>query len=188
MLRRTHKALTHQTDEELLELYRSGKELTVLGDLYGRYTELVYGVCLKYLQQEESAADAVMDIFEELIGKVTKHEVRAFRPWLYTLAKNHCLMRLRKVGKNFTVPFDPGFMYSLEIPHLGEDVEDQEQQIQQLERCLQQLTDQQQRCIRRFYYDDKSYKEIAEMEQMDLGTIRSNIQNGRRNLKNCMDG
>jgi RNA polymerase sigma-70 factor (ECF subfamily) len=76
----------------------------------------------------------------------------------------------------------------MEIPHLGEDVEDREQQIQQLERCLQQLTDQQQMCIRRFYYDDKSYKEIAEMEQMDLGTIRSNIQNGRRNLKNCMDG
>jgi RNA polymerase sigma-70 factor (ECF subfamily) len=122
------------------------------------------------------------------VGKIAKHDIRAFRPWLYTLAKNHCLMRLRKVGQKFTVPFDPGFMYSLEIPHLGEDVEDQEQQLQRMENCLQQLPDLQQLCIRRFYYDDKSYKEIAEMEQMDLGTIRSYIQNGRRNLKNCMNG
>jgi len=82
-------------------------DLQVLGVLYSGYTELVYGVCLKYFKQEEQASDAVMDIFEELIQKAKKHEVDKFRPWLYVLAKNHCLMRLRKAGQNLTVSFDP---------------------------------------------------------------------------------
>ena len=61
------------------------------GRLYSRYLPLVYGVCLKYLRNPDDAGDAVMDIFEELTVKVGRYEVERFRPWLYTLAKNHCL-------------------------------------------------------------------------------------------------
>nr|WP_290933238.1 hypothetical protein [Haliscomenobacter sp.] len=64
----TPKAET-STDEALLAHYQASGDLQVLGVLYSRYTELVYGVCLKYFKQEETAADAVMDIFEELVKK-----------------------------------------------------------------------------------------------------------------------
>ncbi len=59
--------------------------------------DLVYGVCLKYLD-EGSAKDAVMQIFEELIVKVKQHDIQAFRGWLHVLARNHCLMKLRAAG------------------------------------------------------------------------------------------
>nr|WP_290933235.1 sigma-70 family RNA polymerase sigma factor [Haliscomenobacter sp.] len=110
-----------------------------------------------------------------------------FRPWLYVLAKNHCLMRLRKAGQNFTVSFDPGFMYSLELMHPEEeDPNDQEITLKRLENCIERLPDQQKDCVRMFYFEDRSYKDIAEGMSLDLSIVRSHIQNGRRNLKNCV--
>src|SRR3954467_2870452 len=82
-------------DDDLLQSYRQSGDLAVLGQLYEKYMPLVYGVCLKYLQDEEQSKDAVMQIFEELIVKVTRHEVKQFRPWLYVLSRNFCLMQLR---------------------------------------------------------------------------------------------
>ena len=83
------------SDQELVERYRETHGLDLLGELYQRYMELVYGVCLKYLKDRDQAQDSVMAIFEELVTKLKKHEVDNFKAWLYTLAKNHCLMRLR---------------------------------------------------------------------------------------------
>ncbi|MBS1932610.1 MAG: sigma-70 family RNA polymerase sigma factor, partial [Bacteroidetes bacterium] len=85
------------SDHELVLLYKKSGNLTVLGELYQRYMELVYGVCVKYLKEPETAKDAVMAVFEELVPKLQKHEVDNFKGWLYTLAKNHCLMQLRSV-------------------------------------------------------------------------------------------
>lgn len=183
----TPKAET-SSDETLLTHYQQSGDLKVLGTLYSRYTELVYGVCLKYLKQEETAADAVMEIFEELIQKAKKHDIGQFRPWLYVLAKNHCLMRLRKAGQNFTVSFDPGLMYSLELLHPdAEALPDRELMLTKLENCIEKLSDQQKDCVRLFYFEDRSYKDIADGMQVDLNIVRSHIQNGRRNLKNCVE-
>ncbi|MFN2441009.1 MAG: RNA polymerase sigma factor, partial [Chitinophagaceae bacterium] len=87
-------------DKELVDQYKRSSDLTVLGELYQRYMELVYGVCLKYLKEPEDAKDCVINIFEELVSKLQKHEVENFKSWLYQLAKNHCLMRLRSEKRN----------------------------------------------------------------------------------------
>jgi RNA polymerase sigma-70 factor (ECF subfamily) len=62
----------NQSDTELVLAYRQSGDLKVLGELYQRYMELVYGVCLKYLKEPELAQDAVMQIFEELVSKLKK--------------------------------------------------------------------------------------------------------------------
>src|ERR1700742_4565709 len=82
-------------DEAQLESYRQSGDLAVLGGLFEKYMPLIYGVCLKYLKDEETAKDAVMAIFEELIIKVKQHEIKQFRSWVYVLSRNHCLMKLR---------------------------------------------------------------------------------------------
>lgn len=178
-----------ERDAELLEQYRSGKDVRVLGRLYARYIELVYGLCLKYLQNEEDASDAVMEVFEVLVQKALQHEIRDFKPWLYVLAKNHCLMLLRKSGKQQEKTFDPAVMYSLSPEHLSEEseAETRETQLKRLEACIEKLSNEQKRCIRLFYLENLSYKTIADQEKLDLGLVRSFIQNGRRNLRNCME-
>ena len=166
--------------------FRQSGDLNTLGDLYNRYMEMVYGVCLKYLKDPDNAQDSVMSIFEELVTKLRKHEVDNFKSWLYTLAKNHCLMRLRAEKKTGTVKIAEEFVQSEENLHL-EDVMNREEHFKQLEFCMGQLTADQRRVIDLFYLQGKCYNEITAETGFEWNYVRSYIQNGRRNLKNCME-
>jgi RNA polymerase sigma factor (sigma-70 family) len=169
----------------LLDFKQSGSQ-DVLAKLYLRYTDLVYGTCLKYLKDAEGAKDAVMNIYEELYQKLLQHEVENFKSWLYVVTKNHCLMQLRKQKKMVTVEFQPAVMQSEDFSHL-DSVFGREQEFKKLEQCLEGLPAEQKQAIRLFYLENKCYNEIAEQTGMDWNKVRSVIQNGRRNLKICME-
>jgi RNA polymerase sigma factor (sigma-70 family) len=174
------------SDKELVLAYQQTGDLQVLASLYQRYMELVYGVCLKYLPDPEIAKDAVMQVFEELIQKLKKHEVDNFKSWLYTLAKNHCLMQLRSQKNKKTVDISPELMQSGEEWHLNGELQ-KEAEFKKLERCLQTLSAEQQQTVQLFYLQQKCYNEIVEQTGLDWKKVRSLIQNGRRNLKICME-
>ena len=174
------------SDSELVLLYKKSGDLQVLGDLYQRYMELVYGVCLKYHKQPEAAKDSVMYIFEELVSKLKKHEVTNFKSWLYQVAKNHCLMHLRTPRNLKTVELNPGLVQSEENVHLN-GVLEKEENFNKLQYCLGKLSDDQRKIIQLFYLDGKCYNEIVDQTGFEWNQVRSFIQNGRRNLKNCMD-
>lgn len=174
------------TDKELIALFKESEDMAVLGELYQRYMELVYGVCLKYFKEPETAKDSVIHIFEELVTKLKKHEVDNFKGWLHQVAKNHCLMQLRTPKNLKIVEFKPEFVQNEENVHLN-GVLEKEENFQKLEYCLGTLTDDQQSAIRLFYLEGKCYNEIVEMTGQDWNFVRSCIQNGRRNLKICME-
>ncbi len=174
------------SDAELVEQYKNSTDLAILGDLYQRYMDLVYGACLKYLKEPEDAQDAVMAIFEELVTKLQKHQVENFKSWLYTLAKNHCLMRLRGQKRTPVTKMNEEFRQSEEIGHL-ENVMLREENFKQLEFCMGQLATEQRIVIEAFYLQGKCYHEISAETGITWNTIRSYIQNGRRNLKLCME-
>jgi RNA polymerase sigma-70 factor (ECF subfamily) len=174
------------TDAELIQQYRNTSDLNVLGELYQRYMDLVYGVCLKYLKEPEDAKDSVINIFEELISKLKKHEVENFKSWLYQLTKNHCLMRLRSTRKTTNVNLDMALVQSEENMHLN-GVLEKEENFKQLQFCLQQLTTEQRQVVELFYLQGKCYNEISTSTGIEWNKVRSYIQNGRRNLKSCME-
>jgi len=176
----------NQSDTELVLAYRQSGDLKVLGELYQRYMELVYGVCLKYLKEPELAQDAVMQIFEELVSKLKKHEVENFRGWLHQVAKNHCLMQLRTPKNLKTAALPPLLMQNEEDVHLN-GVMEKEENFQKLEKCIASLSDEQRTMIKLFYLDGKCYNEIVELTGLGWNHVRSSIQNGRRNLKLCME-
>ena len=184
---------TNQTDQELVLLYRQSADMKILGDLYQRYMELVYGVCLKYLKEPEQAQDAVMQIFEELVSKLKKHEVENFRGWLHQVAKNHCLMQLRTPKNLKTVEISPLLMQNEEDVHLNgvmsdrSPSEEKEENFNKLEKCIDSLSDEQKMMIKLFYLEGKCYNEIVGITGRDWNHVRSAIQNGRRNLKLCME-
>lgn len=174
------------TDSELVALYKRTGELPVLGQLYQKYMDLVYGVCLKYFKEPERSRDAVMQIFEDLIAKLKKHEIENFKSWLYQVTKNHCLMQLR-TPKNFrTVEIPESLMQNEENVHL-DGVLEKEENLQQLEYCLTTLSEDQRKAVRLFYIEGKCYNEIVELMGQEWNQVRSFIQNGRRNLKICME-
>jgi RNA polymerase sigma factor (sigma-70 family) len=173
-------------DEELVNSYRLSADISVLGKLYERHMPLVFGVCLKYLKDEELARDAVMGIFEELVVKVKQHEVKQFRSWLYVLSRNHCLMQLRAGKKLPTVGMDE-FMELSPVLHPEDNDGNKEEALQALERCIDKLIPAQKQSVRLFYLEERCYKEIAEQTGYTLNEVKSYIQNGKRNLKLCLE-
>ena len=180
------KPATALTDEELLSEFQKDFNQELLAQLYLRYTELVYGVCIKYLKHAETAKDAVMNIYQELQLKLQTHAVENFKSWLYVVAKNHCLMQLRKEKKMITVEFTPAVMQSEDFSHL-DSVLEKEKELKRLEYCIEHLPAEQKLSIQLFYLENKCYNEIAEATGNEWNKIRSLIQNGRRNLKICME-
>ena len=174
------------SDQELILRYKASGELAVVGELYSRYMNLVFGVCLKYLKDREESRDAVMQIFEKLVSSLREHEVTHFKSWLYATSRNHCLMQLRaRKGKNFE-EITAAFMESGTQMHL-EDGSEMESNLSKLENCIEQLVAEQKSCIRLFYIQQKCYKEIVTLTGFDDNKVKSYIQNGKRNLKLCMD-
>jgi RNA polymerase sigma-70 factor (ECF subfamily) len=173
-------------DEELVALYKQSSDPEILGILYQRYMDLVYSVCLKYLKEPENAKDSVLAIFEELVQKLQKHQVDHFKAWLYTLVKNHCLMQLRSGKNRKTGEFDPDRMQLTDDLHLNEVME-KEGQLEKLQNCIETLSAEQKLAVDLFYLKNKCYKEIETLTGLDWNKVRSLIQNGRRNLKTCME-
>jgi len=175
------------TDKELVAAFKQSGDSNYLSTLYQRYMDLVFGVCLKYFKDAERCKDAVMDIYEELNIKLKQHEVENFKGWLHVLARNYCLMQLRSPRNMKTTEFNADFMQSAENTHLNGEVLEKESNFVKLEQCLDTLTEEQKQSVRLFYLENKCYNEIAEITGFDWNKVRSYIQNGRRNLKLCMD-
>ena len=174
-----------ESDSELIGKYRSGGDMDTLGILYSRYMDMVYGVCLKYLREPEDAKDSVIGIFEELTVKLKKYEVDNFKGWIYQLAKNHCLMKIRS-QKGKPVNVDADLMHLTDNTH-HEGAIQKEEALTGMEYCMEQLPAEQKNAVQLFYLKEKCYKEIAAETGTDINKIRSFIQNGRRNLKICME-
>lgn len=186
-----HTKDVQQADEALLQAYRTLGEPDYLAELYRRHMHLALGVCMKYLKDAAAAQDAVADIFEKLAKDLLEREVEQFKPWLYTVAKNHCLQVLRKektqMGrtKEYT-QFLNAVMETEEEPHLH--IEDEKEVfLQKLENSIDKLNDDQRLCIVLFYLEGKSYKDITEQTGLTDLQVKSHIQNGKRNLKNLIE-
>ena len=177
---------TGNTDDEVqLNIYRKTGDVAVLGKLFEQYVPLIYGVCLKYLKDEEDAKDAVMGIFEELIIKVKQHEIKQFRSWVYVLGRNYCLMQLRSGKRMEEVSLDEVMEFT---PFLHpEENNNKEEALNALERCMKKLTDGQRHSVQLFYLEEKSYKEVVEATGYSMNDVKSYIQNGKRNLKICLE-
>ena len=173
------------SDDELLKQFILTANQELLGHLYSRYIPLVYGLCLKYLQQIEDAEDAVINIYEELSRKIQHYTIGNFKTWLSSVAKKHCLQIIRKEKNLIFEEIDLQNMESCEFEHLI-DVEDDKEKEEALTYCLTTLPEEQRLCIVHFFFDDFSYAEIVEKTGYALNKVKSYIQNGKRNLKICI--
>ena len=173
----------HITDQELLEKFTADHNNEWLGILLERYTLLLLGVCMKYLKNEDDARDSVQQIFLKVIQELHKYKVEYFKSWVYMVAKNHCLMRLRDKQGKIPVEINEKLMSAP-----GEETDQQsfiqnDQAYDLMEEALDELNPEQKQCVTLFYLQKKTYQEINEMTGFSLLQVKSYIQNGKRNLK-----
>jgi len=182
------KDLHSFSDEELIQNYKTTRGQNYLGELFERYTHLVFGVCLKHLKDVEESKDAVMQIFEILPPKLIEFEISSFKSWLYMVGKNHCLMMLRKKKaqqKHHLEIYENSkdkFMESATFFHPNENSV-KEERISLLKKGIDKLKDEQKNCIELLYLQQKSYREVADITGYDIKKVKSHIQNGKRNLR-----
>ncbi|MBN2597182.1 sigma-70 family RNA polymerase sigma factor [Labilibaculum sp.] len=176
-------------DLQLLQEYRKQGDLDVLGQLFERYMHLVYGVALKHFSDRELAKDAVNQIFERLIVEIPKFEIQNFKSWLFVVTKNFCLMEIRKEKshRNRFEKFSADQnMESAEFLHPIDEVTNSSLE-DNLKHCIERLKLEQRQCVVLFYYQEKGYKEISEELEFPEKKVKSYIQNGKRNLKICLE-
>lgn len=170
------------SDSELLQNFYTDHDNEWLGILLPRYTLLLLGVCMKYLKNEEDAKDCVQQIFLKIINELHKYKVEYFKSWIYMIAKNYCLMKLRDKGK-----------MTMELNEKITGVPDEAQEkisliekdilLNKMMAAMKQLNPEQQLCVSLFYLQKKSYTEVAAITGFTMLQVKSHIQNGKRNLR-----
>ncbi len=173
-------------DSDLINEYQQNGNKVIVGIIYKRYSHLVFGLCMKYLKNEEEAEDMVINIFTKLLDDLAKHKVEYFKSWLYTYSKNSCLMHLRSAQSKLKKDLE--YQQSMKVlmendPDEHLNAKDKEVQLTALEKAIEELSEEQRICIRMFYLREKSYQEIAAETGYSLNNVKSFIQNGKRNLK-----
>lgn len=168
------------TDDELLKLFKSSSDKKIIGEFYERYGHLVFGVCLKILPSKEEAEDLAMSLFEKLAEKMHQHEITYFKSWLYRVTQNECFMYLRKQK----IRVSDVDLSRIEHEESEKELNQyKEEQLGALEKAIAQLKGEQRRAVQLFYLEERSYKEISELEHWELKKVKSLVQNAKRNLK-----
>ena len=173
----------HSTDQELLEQFYADHDNEWLGILLQRYTLLLLGVCMKYLKNEEEAKDSVQQVFLKVIQELHKYKVEYFKSWLYMVAKNHCLMKLREKQGKITAAINDRLMAQPDEETNLESLLQNDRTLELMDVALKELDTGQQQCVTLFYLQKKSYQQISEETGYSLLQVKSHIQNGKRNLK-----
>lgn len=183
-MKNSHK-IQDLSNEELLNSFVATNDMAFFGELYKRYIPKIYGLCLKYLGNTESARDAVMDIYQLVSEKIRNYEIDNLNAWLYSVAKNHCLQVIRKEKRTIFVNIDDSSVET-ESFFTHTDEAQTPEEIAALEYCMNTLSEEQKTSVKLFFFEEKSYADIVEIAGYALSKVKSYIQNGKRNLKTCI--
>lgn len=171
------------TDQQLLDNFYADHNPEWLGILLPRYTLLLLGVCMKYLKHEDEARDCVQQIFLKVITELNKYRVDFFKSWIYMVAKNHCLMKIRGGHGKIPVELSERHMSTTDEQTDMEHLLQNDRAIELMAEALEALSAEQQQCVTLFYLQKRSYHEISEATGFTMMQVKSHIQNGKRNLR-----
>jgi hypothetical protein len=97
------------SDERLITAYISTENAAYVGELFYRYSDMIFGLCLKHLKNVQESEDASYELFELLISKLKTQQIMIFKPWLYRTASNFCIDKLRKSKTNIIISLEDRF-------------------------------------------------------------------------------
>lgn len=175
-------------DQRLLHAWREEGKHPALNVLYERYVHLIYGVCRKYIEDADICRDISMQVFQTLSASPADQSLKSLPNWFYTTARNHCISYLRRPESQIILEPEEkyfeksahGFMenegltrlLNREHPHLLDLIPD----------AIEQLEADQRQCLKLFFYENLSYKDISQRTGFSLKQVKSYLQNGKRNL------
>jgi RNA polymerase sigma-70 factor (ECF subfamily) len=118
-----------------------------------------------------------------VIQELQKYKVEYFKSWLYMVAKNHCLMKLRDNQHKVPAELTEKLMAAPDEKTDKQTLVNNDLTLELMQDSLKELNREQQQCVILFYLEKKSYHEITEITGFNMLQVKSYIQNGKRNLR-----
>jgi len=166
------------SDVQLIEEYLQGKEES-LRDLFSRYLKPIYTFIFRYINDGNETQDLTQEVFIRVWKNLKKFDRRKnFKPWIFKIAKNIAIDFLRHKKNipfsNFENDQENSLAETISdpAPLPSELFADQEIKLK-LEAALQKLAPQYRLVLMMYYNDQNNFREIAEILNESLNTIKS---------------
>jgi RNA polymerase sigma-70 factor (ECF subfamily) len=182
-----HPPLPECSDEVLLALFRRGRH-EAFGVLVRRYEAELYGYLRRYLGDGDLAEDVFQNTFLQVFTKIDQYESgRPVRPWLYTIATHQAIDALRRQARHQAVSLNQEReeLAGSDVPQLlglleGREAEPlehlQAEERRQLVRAtVDRLPDFLRQVVVLAYYQGLKYKEVADILEIPVGTVKSRL-------------
>ena len=170
-------------EQNIVQLLEKG-DTTAINLLYENYADSLYGVILKVTNNEELAQDALQETFVKVWKNAKKYDSKKAKlfTWLYRIAKNTAIDKLRSLNNRFEkeVQIDKSNVYILPTSNLNQDVLD-------LREHVARLDDKYQIVLKALFFEGMTQQEASEELDIPLGTIKSRLKIGLRELKKVYD-
>ena len=165
------------TLEELI-LNCKKQDLKAQGELYKKYSGILFSVCLKYSPNHHEAEDSLQDAFITIFKRIEQFKGKgSFEGWMKRVTVNTVLQKYRK-QKVFQLTNEEQLEEEAVV-----EVENNALPLDYLLKIVQELPDRYRLVFTMYVLDDYSHKEIAELIGISVGTSKSNLARARGILK-----
>lgn len=166
-------------EKEIVILLENGDKKAI-SLLYEYYSDAIYGVILKIISDEEVAQDVLQESFIKIWKNSKKYDASKAKlfTWLYRIAYNTAIDKVRSLKNktNKEVQIDISSVYRIKSNELNQDVLD-------IQKHLGTLDEKYQIVINALFFDGMTQQEASEELDIPLGTIKSRLKIGLRELK-----
>ena len=174
------------TDEQLLSAYIGG-DMQSFTELVHRYERDLYTFLNRFLGNATAAEDVFQETFVQVSQSAKTFDThKRFRPWLFTIGANKARDYMRSRARRYTVPLQAStsgteghgqqFMDLLESPDIGPEASAEvTEQAERVRQAVQKLPESLREVLLLAYFQQFPYREISEMLNMPLGTVKSRL-------------
>ena len=181
---------TRLSDETLLRLIARSQE-NALGELYDRYSRLVYSVAFNTLSDAGRAEEVTQDVFERVWEKARTYSAEHGRvvTWLTSIARHRSIdlyRQFRSHHEDLQIAWQEAESMDMPDPQNVEWEVDLLQRQQRIRRAVSQLPDDQKRALAMAFFQGLSHPQIAEALGEPLGTVKTRIRLGMQKLRSLL--
>lgn len=166
-------------EDRIVTLLKEGDK-RALNLLYEHYSDSLYGSILKVTRNEEVAQDALQETFVKVWKNSKKYDSKKARlfTWLFRIARNTAIDKLRSFNNRFEkeIQIDKSDVYILPSTSLNQDVLDIKEHVGRLDQKYQEV-------LQALFFEGLTQQEASEELDIPLGTIKSRLKIGLRELK-----
>ncbi len=183
-----HNEYTDSTDEAIAQLVQQGS-IQAFGELVERYEEKMMRYARRFLFQGTDAEDIVQDVFLKAYKHIQSFDTeRKFSSWLYRIAHNEMINRIKKKGKEPIPFFDPDTLFPHPVAQEQTDKDVQEKELKaMIEKGLNHLDPKYREPLVLYYFEDQSYQEISEILRIPTSTVGVRIRRGKQQLHKTLE-